>query len=121
MSVEGDGRVNGAGPLVDSAGEGLDVVEALATQPHGDGKGTRAVVTDDDGRLIGVEFGVGAGGDLAHGNADGAGDACGFNLPGLADIEQDGGVCDGFRTNLRIGLRSNFRIDHCCEYKCDRP
>ncbi len=85
--IEWDGWINGAGPLVDAAGEGLDVVEALAAQPHGDRKRAGTVMAEDDGRLVGVEFSVGTGCNLAHGNANGPGDACRLDLPGIANVE----------------------------------
>ena len=61
--VAGDGGVDGAGPGVDAAGEGLGVVEALIAEPHGYVEGTGSVVAEDDDGGVGVEFGVGAGGD----------------------------------------------------------
>ena len=46
---------------------------------------------DDDGS-VGIEFAVGTGGDFAHGHKEGVWDAGGLVLPGLADIQQKGGV-----------------------------
>src|SRR5438309_81976 len=73
--VAGNGRVDEAGPVVDAAGEGLGVVEALRAEPHGDGERTLAVVAEDDDVVVGIEFGEGARGDLAHGHEDGAREA----------------------------------------------
>jgi hypothetical protein len=39
-----------------------------------------------------VEFGVGARGHVPHGHLQGSGKACGLELPGLANVEQDGPV-----------------------------
>jgi hypothetical protein len=44
------------------------------------------VVAHDDDRGVGVEFGVGAGGDLAHRHKEGVGEAGGLVLPGLTDV-----------------------------------
>ncbi len=89
LSVAGDGGVDGAGPGVDASGEGLGVVEALLAEPHGYGEGALAVVAEDDDGLVGVELGVGAGGDVAHGHWDSA----------------DGGFgnSQGSRTSMRRG------------------
>ncbi len=84
--VAGDGGVDGSGVVIDAAGEGLGVVEALDTQPHGDGKGAGAVVAEDDDGLVGIELGVSAGCDLAHGDEGGSGDGGGLGLPGLTNV-----------------------------------
>ena len=89
--VAGDRRVDGAGPLVDAAGEGLDVIEALLAEPHGDVEGAGAVVAEDDGGAIGVEL-LEAGGDIAHGDVGGAGDGGDLELPGFTDVEQQRGT-----------------------------
>ncbi len=60
--------------------------KALITQPHGDAKGSGSVVAHDDDWRVGVEFGVGAGGDLAHWHEEGVGEAGGLVLPGLTDV-----------------------------------
>ena len=78
------------------------MVEALVAEPHGDVEGAGAVVAHDDDGLVGVEFGVGAGGDVAHGHEEGVGEAGGLVLPGLADVEQEGGV--GLLTLLEEGF-----------------
>ena len=66
------------------------MVEALVAEPHGDAEGAGAVVAEDDDGLVGVKLGVGAGGDLAHGHEKGVGQAGGLELPGLADVQQQG-------------------------------
>jgi hypothetical protein len=101
--VTGDGWVDGAGPGVDASGEGLGVLETLIAQPHSDAEGAGAVVAEDDDRGVGIEFSVGAGGDIAHGNEDGVGEAGGLELPRLADVQQKRGV----------GLLTEFREDFC--------
>ena len=88
--VARDGGVNHGGPVIDAAGEGLGVLETLLTEPHGDVERTGPVVAEDDDRLIGVEFLVGAGGDVPHRHGEGTGDGGGLELPGLADVEQKG-------------------------------
>jgi hypothetical protein len=85
--VTGNGGVDGAGPFVDAAREGLDVGEVLVAEPHGDGERTLAVVAEDDDGLIGVEFGVGAGGDFAHGHQKRTGEAGKLKLDGLTDVQ----------------------------------
>ncbi len=109
--VAGDGGVDGAGPEVDASVEGLGVVEALVAEPHGDGKGAGPVVAEDDDGLVGIELGVGAGGDFAHRHQESAGDAGCFGFPGLADVEEQG--WGGFGTLLEVGLGSDFWIAHC--------
>jgi hypothetical protein len=88
--VAGNGRVNSAGPGVDASGQGLGVGKSLVAQPEGDIKGARSVVAKDYDRSIGIEFGVGAGGNLAHGHEERVGDVCGLVLPGFADVQQEG-------------------------------
>jgi hypothetical protein len=84
--VAGDGGVDGAGPGVDSASEGLNVLEALVEQPHGYVEGARAVMAEDDDGSVGVELGVGARGDFAHGHEKRIGKVGGLVLPGFAYI-----------------------------------
>lgn len=86
--VEGDAGVDGAGVVVDASGEGLDVIEALVAEPHGDGEGAGSVVAEDDVGEVRVELGVGAGGHLAHGDEGGTGDGGGGGFPGFADVEE---------------------------------
>jgi len=62
------------------------VSEALFPQPEGNVEGTGSVVAEDyDGR-VGIELGMGAGGDFAHGHKERVGNAGGLELPGLADV-----------------------------------
>jgi hypothetical protein len=84
--VAGDGGVDGAGPRVDAAGEGLDLLEALIAEPHSDTERAGAVVAENDDGGVGVELRVGAGGDFAHGHEERVGEAGGLILPRLADI-----------------------------------
>ena len=84
--VAGDGGVDGAGPGVDAASEGLDVLEALVAQPHSYVEGARAVMAEDDDGSVGVELGVGARGDFAHGHEKRIGKVGGLVLPGFAYI-----------------------------------
>lgn len=108
--VERDGLIDAAGPGVYAAGERLGVLEALVAEPHGDGKRTLSVMTEDDDGLVGIEFGVGAGGDVPHGHQERSGKAGGLGLPGLSDIEQNGGL--GGIALLQIGLGGNLWIEH---------
>jgi hypothetical protein len=85
--VAGEGGVDGAGPGVNASGEGLDVLEALVAEPHGDAERTCPVVAEDDYLLIWIEFRVGAGGDLAHGHEERVGEGGGLVLPGLAYVQ----------------------------------
>ena len=110
-SVARNGGVDGAGPLVDATGERLDRFEALVAHPHGDGERTRAVMADDDVGLVGVKFGVGAGGELGHGDEGCAGDGGSFGFPLFADVEQGGGV-GAVCTQLGVSFGGNFRIEH---------
>jgi hypothetical protein len=48
------------------------VVKALLAEPHGYGEGALAVVAEDDDGAVGVELGVGAGGDVTHGHGEAA-------------------------------------------------
>lgn len=84
--VTGDGGIDDGRPGVDASGEGLDVLETLLAQPHGDVEGAGAVVADDDDGLVGIEFVVDARGDLAHGDEDGVGDTGGLVFPGFAYV-----------------------------------
>jgi hypothetical protein len=91
-SVAGDGGVDGAGPRVDAAAEGLDLLEALVAEPHSDAEGAGSVMAEDNDGGVGVELGVGAGGDFAHGHEKRVGDAGGLEFPGLADVEEERGL-----------------------------
>jgi len=68
--VAGDFGVDGAGPGVDAASERLGVAKALFAKPEGNVEGAGSVVAHDDDWGVGVELGVGAGGDVAHGHED---------------------------------------------------
>ena len=114
-SVAGDGRVDGAGPGVDAAGEGLGLVEALLAQPHGDVEGAGSVVAEDDDVGVGVELLVGAGGDVAHGHEDGVGEVGGLELPGLADVEEDGGI--GLGAEFSEGFGGYLGREHGLGYR----
>jgi hypothetical protein len=107
--VAGDGGINGAGPGVDASGEGLGVVETLFAEPHGYGERALAVVAEDDDGLVGVELGVGAGGDVAHGHGEAA-EAGGFEFPGLADVEQEGWL--GLVALSEVGFGGDFEFKH---------
>ena len=69
------------------------------------------MVADDDDGGVGVELGVGAGGDVAHGHVDGVGQGRGVELPGLADVEEDGGVGRWSGAELGEGLRGDFGVE----------
>ncbi len=84
--VTRDGWVDGSGPGVDASGEGLGVLETLITQPHSDAEGAGAVMAEDDDWGVGIEFGVSAGGDIAHRDENGVGDTGGLKLPRFADV-----------------------------------
>ena len=87
--VSGNAGVDGAGPLIDAAGEGLDVLEALLAEPHGDIERACAMVAENDGGLGGVEF-LEARWDIAHGNVSRAGDGGDLELPSFADVKEQG-------------------------------
>ena len=109
--VAWDGGIDGAGPGVDAAGEGLGALEALVAEPHGHGERALAVVTEDNDGGVGVELGVGAGGDVAHGHQDGVRQGGGVELPGLANVEEDRGVGRWGGAELGEGLRGDFRVE----------
>jgi hypothetical protein len=79
--VAGNFRVYVSGPCVDAAGEGLGVGETLVAKPEGDIERARTVVAEDYDRSIGIEFGMGPGGDFTHGHEEGVGDIGGLVLP----------------------------------------
>lgn len=108
MSVAGDGGVDGAGPGVDTAGEGLGVVEALVAEPHGDGERALSVVAEDDDGPIRIEFGVGARGNLAHRHQKRVREAGDLELNRLADIEEKRRV--SLIAKLEVGLGSDFQV-----------
>lgn len=94
-SVARDCGVDGAGPEVDAAGDGLGFCEALLAKPVGDGEGARAVVAEDGDGLIFVELVEGARGDFVHWDERAVGDVGGGVFPGLADVEKKRGVAGG--------------------------
>jgi hypothetical protein len=87
--VEGDGGIDGAGPGVDAAGDGLGLVEALLAEPRSNGEGARAVVAKDQDVGLLIELLMGAAGDLVHGEEGAAFDVGRGVLPGLADVEEE--------------------------------
>jgi hypothetical protein len=110
LLVAGDGGVDGAGPGIDAAGEGLGAGEALVAEPEGYVEGAGSVVTHDDDGGVGVEFGVGPRGDVAHGNQLSVGEGGSFVLPGFADIQENRGV--GLLAQLREGFGCDFEVKH---------
>jgi hypothetical protein len=69
------------------------------------------VVAEDDDVGVGVEFGVSAGGDVAHGHEERVGETCGLEFPRLADVEEDGGVGRGGGTEVEEGLRGDLGVE----------
>jgi hypothetical protein len=110
LLVAGDGGVDGAGPCVDAAGEGLGVGEALVAEPKGYVEGAGSVMAHDDDGCVRIEFGVGAGGDVAHGDEGGVGEGGGFVLPGFADVQENRGV--GLLAQLSEGFGGDFEVKH---------
>ena len=102
-SVARDGGIDGAGPVVDAAGEGLGVVESLISEPHGDRERTLPVMAEDDDAGVGVEFVVGARRDLAHRHKNGVGQVGGLILPRFADVDEDGSACSGAQAGELLG------------------
>jgi hypothetical protein len=90
-SVAWDFGVDESGPGVDAAGYGLGFAEALILKPGGYGEGAAAVMAEDEDGCILVELLEGALGDFGHGHERGAFDVGGVELPGFADVEQQGG------------------------------
>ncbi len=90
LSVAGEEGVGALGPGVDAAGDGLGAFEALLAEPVGDAEGAGAVVAEDEEAVVGVEFLVGAGGNLAHGDEGAALDVDGFPFPEFADVDDFG-------------------------------
>ena len=95
LLVPRNGGVDDAGPEVDAAGDGLCFLEALLTEPVGDGERAGAVVAHDGDGLVFVELVEGARADLIHGHEDAVGEVRGGVLPGLADVEQKRWVLGG--------------------------
>jgi hypothetical protein len=88
----------------------LGVGETLVAKPQSDIQGARSVVAEDYDRSIGIEFGMGSGGDFAHGHEEGVGDVCRLVLPGLADVQKQGRI--GLLAKLSKGLWSDFEFRH---------
>ena len=92
---------------------GLGFLEALLAEPHGDVQRAGSVVADDDDRFVGIQFGVGAGGDVAHGHQQGVLDAGRVELPLLANVYEDGGV--GLAAEGGEGLGRDLRRKHVAQ------
>ncbi len=100
--VARDSGVDETGPGVDASGDGLGLVEALLTEPGGDGERAGSVVAEDEDGGVFFELLVGAGGDFVHGDEGGGGDIRGGVLPGLADVEEERRVLGG-EEGLELG------------------
>lgn len=85
------------------------MVEALVAEPKGDGERALAVMAEDNDGGVGIELGVGAGGDVAHGHEEGVGELGDGELPRLTDVEEDGG--GGCGAELGEGLRGDFGVE----------
>lgn len=74
-------------------------------------------MAEDDDVGVGVELLVRAGGDIAHGDEQRVGDAGGLELPGFADIEEDGGIGLGSQLSVSfggdLGRQHGVRIAWC--------
>lgn len=68
-------------------------------------------MAEDDVGFVGVEFGVGARGELAHWDEGCARDGGGLCFPCLADVEQGWSVRTVF-AELQVGFGSDFGIEH---------
>ena len=86
--VAGNRGVDDLGPEVDAAFDGLGLLEALLTEPVGDGQRASSVMAHDDDGLLFVELVEGARGDLVHGDESAAGDVRGLVFPRFADVEE---------------------------------
>jgi hypothetical protein len=106
--IAGDRGVDGAGEGVDAAGEGLSALEALGAEPHGDRERALAMVAKDDDVGVGVELGVGTGGDFAHRHQEGVGEVGRLEFPGLANVEEDGWFGGG--SEGQEGLGGDFGV-----------
>ena len=107
--VTGDGWIDFSGPCVDAAAKGLGVFESLIAEPGGDVERTLSVVAEDDEVLVGIEFLIGARGDVAHGHEEAAIDAGYFKFPWFADIDEASLVFT--EKSGRIGCR-DFVVEH---------
>jgi hypothetical protein len=84
------------------------VVEALVAKPHGNGEGASSVVAEDYDGSIGIEFGVGAAGDVAHGHEEGVGKAGELELEGFADVQEE--RCVGLLAEFGEGFGCDFWV-----------
>lgn len=87
--------VDGAGPGVDAARDGLCFVKALLAEPVGDGERAGAVVAENENGSVFVELLMGAAGDLVHGDECGGFDVRGGVFPWLTDVEEERRVFGG--------------------------
>ena len=83
--------------------------ETLIAEPLGHAEGPHAVVAEDDEVLVGVEFLIGAGGNVAHGHGDAAGDMGGLEFPWFAHIDEAGLVIAEKRCGVGGG---DFVVEH---------
>jgi hypothetical protein len=111
--------------VVDTSGEGLDVVEALVAEPHGYAEGARSVMAQDYDMSVGIKLLMGAGGDFSHGHQQAVGQAGSLIFPGFTNVEKERRIwlltlsdelfCGDFRFQhsykdslfLRIGARND--------------
>lgn len=68
------------------------------------------MVAEDYDVGVGVEFLVGAGGDLSHGHQERVGQAGGLKLPEFADVKKERRV--GLLALLGEGFGCDFRFEH---------
>ena len=110
LSVARDRGVDGAGPGVYAAGEGLSPVKALLAEPHGDVERTGAVVAENDDGFVRIKLVVSAAGDFSHGDEGAVLQVSGVELPGFADVEQARRI--GLLAKLGELLRGDFGWKH---------
>ena len=67
-------------------------------------------MAEDDDVGVGVELLMGAGGDVSHGHEEGVGEVGDFELPRLADVEEERGV--GLFTEGEKDFRSDLGWEH---------
>ena len=72
-------RIDFGGPGVDAAAQGLDAFESLIAEPGGDVEGALSVMAENREVLVGIEFLMSAGRDVAHGH-----EGAGFNVRGAS-------------------------------------
>ncbi|RZU43319.1 hypothetical protein BDD14_4977 [Edaphobacter modestus] len=88
-SVPRHGSVDGAGPMIDAAGKGLNVFKSLIPQPHGHRERASSMMAEHDDGLIRIKFLVCARGDIAHGHEDGSREVRGTKLPWFPNVQED--------------------------------